>query len=103
MTFDRETVLAMLLWKGVKRTPLVGFALGTLCGPIGVGVFLWSITDFILSFALCTALGAWDCPYYVVVGWICCGIWNVVRMKRNPSEEKPIASSRPGSPTAVHS
>lgn len=92
MRFDQESALALLLGKRAKRTQLVGFFLGATCGPIGVGVFLWSLLDFLLSFALCSVIFGWDFPYPLITGWFLCGVWNLVRMKRCTPQQKSGAS-----------
>jgi hypothetical protein len=62
--------------------PRHGFVLGFLLGPIGVGVLLRSVFDFLLSLAVCTAILTL-CEYEAMpLCWLFCGAWTAGRLHR---------------------
>lgn len=68
---------------GYGKSPVLGFVLGFLLGPFGIGIFLRSLVDFGLSFGMCMVLvGAFEMKAAPIC-WVACGVWVVVRIKRD--------------------
>ena len=71
---------------GKGKTPLVGFMAGFLFGPIGVGVYLGSMPDFVMSLGMVivgtlmtVTVGA---PFF----WVLCGVWAYMRIRHSNSQ-----------------
>jgi|CXWL01.1.fsa_nt_gi hypothetical protein len=80
---------------GKGKNPLVGFALGFLFGPFGVGLYLQSFGDFFVTLAI--VLGGTFVTGGVAapILWVTSGAWAYVRIKNsnNPPSEPPIGGS----------
>lgn len=87
---------------GLGKDPKVGFAMGVLLGAVGVGLYLRSVRDGVLSFATCWLLGClWDSWITYLICWVLCGCW--VKMRIRASTECYEASRRKSSGgTAPH-
>ncbi len=77
---------------GIGKNPLVGFAMGFLFGPFGVGLYLKSVGDFVIT--LCIVLAG----TFLTVGvaapilWVLCGAWAFVRISNSNSTPPPGAA-----------
>lgn len=67
---------------GSGKDPRVGFAVGLLLGALGVGLYLRSLKDGLLSFAACYMVGTiLDCWAVHPICWLLCGCWVTMRIK----------------------
>lgn len=77
---------------GIGKNPLVGFAMGFLFGPFGVGLYLKSVGDFVIT--LCIVLAG----TFLTVGvaapilWVLCGVWAFVRISNSNGTPPPGAA-----------
>lgn len=80
---------------GKGKNPLVGFALGFLFGPFGVGAYLQSWGDFFLTLTI--VLGGTFVTGGVAapVLWCICGAWAYKRISNSnsPPSEPPTSAS----------
>jgi hypothetical protein len=67
---------------GYRNSRAAGFLVGFAFGPAGVGIFLRSIPDFVLSLVMCLIVICLVDAYAAPICWMATGIWVVARMKR---------------------
>ncbi len=78
---------------GKGKNPMVGFIMGFAFGPLGVGLYLGSFADFVLSLTM-VLLGA-----FVTAGvgapafWALCGFWAYTRIRNSNAAELPRTNS----------
>lgn len=68
---------------GTGKNALVGFAAGFLFGPIGVGLYLGSMTDFILSLAMVLLGAIMTAGLAAPIFWCLCGAWAYTRIRNS--------------------
>lgn len=79
------------------RNPLVGFAMGFLFGPFGVGLYLKSFGDFFLTLALVLGGTVVSGGVAAPVLWCVCGAWAFVRIRdSNTPPTEPSADASAG-------
>lgn len=80
---------------GAGRSAIVAFFAGFLFGPIGVGVYLRSWSDFIVLMGLLVLGAVMTAGVGAPVFWMLCGAWGASRVNRSnkllESEELPCA------------
>ncbi len=76
-------------------SPLAGFVMGFLLGPLGVGIFLRSLLDFGLSaIACCLILSVFEIKG-IPLCWMVCGGWVAFRVKyRLQSASRAVPARR---------
>ncbi|MBX9736755.1 MAG: hypothetical protein K2X32_07500 [Phycisphaerales bacterium] len=89
----------------VKRgkNPFVGFLLGFVFGPIGVGVYLGSVTDFAMSLGMVIIGSLVTGGIAAPVLWTVCGVWAAVRIRNSNTKhaelDRVTATKRESVPT----
>lgn len=79
------------------KSPPVAFLMGFLFGPIGVGLYLRSFTDFAVSGAMVVAGSMLTVGIGAPLFWCLCGLWAAVRVANSNSDSSP--PSPPTSPS----
>lgn len=81
------------------KNPFVGFAVGFLFGPIGVGLYLQSAADFALALAMVLLGAFFTAGIAAPVFWCLCGAWAFVRIRHsNAAPAQRLDDHRPASP-----
>jgi hypothetical protein len=100
VVFSRAVGQAFKQSKGMPpvakgKNPLVGFALGFLFGPFGVGLYLQSFGDFFFTLAVVIAGTFATGGVAAPVLWCICGAWAYKRISNtnNPPSEPPTSAS----------
>jgi len=78
---------------GQGRNPLVGFAMGFLLGPLGVGLVLKSPADFFITLTLVILGSLATVGVAAPVLWCLCGAWAYVRIRNSQEAEASAISS----------
>lgn len=77
------------------KSPILGFLIGFALGPVGVGLYLKSMPDFLITLALVVVGSMLSAGLGAPVFWMLCGAWAAVRV--NQSNNTP-PSSPPAAP-----
>lgn len=82
---------------GLGKNPKVGFAMGVLLGALGVGLYLRSVRDGVLSFATCWLLGClWESWITCLICWLLCGCWVTMRIRASTERYEASRSESSG-------
>ena len=84
---------------GQGKNPLLGFVLGFLFGPIGVGIYLGSLGDFAITLGLVLAGTFLTAGVAAPLLWTLCGAWALVRIK-NSNSRVPAGDSEDSTSTS---
>ncbi|MGH7243431.1 MAG: hypothetical protein ACREJD_08455 [Phycisphaerales bacterium] len=68
---------------GAGKNAFVAFFAGFLFGPIGVGIYLGSFVDFILSLGMVIAGSIMTAGIGAPVFWALCGAWAAARVRNS--------------------
>jgi hypothetical protein len=89
---------------GHGKNPIIGFAMGFLFGPFGVGLYLKSVGDFVITLGIVLAGSALTVGVVAPLLWMLCGAWAFVRISNSNQTPPPGASQLGALPdTASHS
>ncbi len=68
---------------GPGKNPTTAFCMGFAFGPFGVGLYLRSWIDFLITFALVVAGAAMTAGLGAPVFWVMCGAWAAMRVSQS--------------------
>ena len=73
---------------GEGKNAMVGFMAGFAFGPIGVGLYLRSVSDFVMTLGMVLIGTFMTAGVGAPLFWVLCGAWAFVRI-RNSNKEMP--------------